>query len=442
MSTPLLTIFPTSTKQGQALAESVAQLGAREGYAVTVAEGASQPDVLKACLGSGVVVFDATIEPNDQHNYDIALYMLKQIPFVLIVSRSYLPTNFLPITDGAFPTYPRSKNNSEILEWLGPRLHELRSRVPRPFWLRGALGMIRLPGMAIKEAGARRRREGSIFISYRGSYEQAVAKLATIIRQDAGKSVRFFITGDLAPPNELMSAQDRWTIMRQVNDWIASSAEVWVFWSPDYLESWWTQAELTVLAGQRLNVRSPVFLHDEQTGKTHRLSGVEQIDIGEENRKALTERLLIARNPDWLSRTDRSRLSLMNLDALSSTLLTDQYRNDLIFSCPRCAARVKGSRSVKPPRNFAELLSFDLRQVIDATGSNLQVIPREAVTSSMKKRKGKVVCRDCQTGLTVHKGPPRYWFYPVRTTFGPPPVDMRTGPGGVILEHRPVYLLD
>jgi hypothetical protein len=407
-----------------------------------VSEGASQPDVLKACLGSGVVVFDATIEPSDQDNYAIALYMLKQIPFVLVVSRTYLPTNFLPITDGAFPTYPRSKSNDEILEWLGPRLHELRRRVPRPFWLRGALGMMQLPGLAIKEANARRLSEGSIFISYRGSYEQAVAKLANTIRQDAGKSVRFFVTGDLAPPNELMSAQDRWTIMRQINDWIASSAELWIFWSPDYLESWWTKAELTLLAGQSQNVRSPVFLYDEQTGKTHRLGGVEQIDIGKENRGALAERLLIARNPDWLSRTDRSRPSLIKLDDLSSTLSTDQYRNDLIFSCPRCAARAKGSRSVKPPRNFAELLSFNLRQVIDSTSSNLQVIPRQVVAASMTKRKGKVVCRNCHTQLTVHQGPPRYWFYPVRTKFGPPPVDLRTGPGGVILEHRPVYLLD
>jgi hypothetical protein len=398
--------------------------------------------VLKACLGPGVVVFDATVEPDDRHNYAIALYMLRHIPFVLVVSRTYLPTNFLPITDGAFPTYPRSKNNNEILEWLEPRLHELRRRVPRPFWLRGMLGMARLPGLAVKEASARRLREGSIFISYRGSYEQAVARLANLLRQEGGKSVRFFATGDLAPPNELMSAQDRWTIMRQINDWIASSAEVWIFWSPDYLESWWTQAELTVLAGQRRAARSPVFLYDEGTGKTHRLGGLERIDIGEENRKALTERLLIARNPDWLSRTDRTRPSLIRLGELSPSLSTDRYRDDLIFSCPRCAARAKGSASGKPPATFADLLTFDLRQVINSTGSNLQVIPRHVVAASMVKGKGRVECRDCHTGLTVREGPLRYWFYPVRTKPGPPPVDLRTGPGGVILEHRPVYLLD
>lgn len=197
MSTPPLTVFPTSTKQGHSLAEAVAALGRREGYTVTVVEGASQGDVLKACLGPGVVVFDATIEPNDRHNYAIALYMLKSIPFVLVVSR-----------------------------------------------------------------------------------------------------------------------------------------------------------------------------------------------------------------------------------------------------CPRCAARTKRSASGKPPANFADLLSFDLRQVIDSTGSNLQVIPRHVVAASVVKGKGKVVCRDCHTGLTVHDGPLRYWFYPVRTKSGPPPVDLPTGPGGVILEHRPVYLLD
>jgi hypothetical protein len=185
-----------------------------------------------------------------------------------------------------------------------------------------------------------------------------------------------------------------------------------------------------------------VFLYDEQTGKTHPLGGVERFDIGEENRKALTERLLIARNPDWLSRTDRSRPSLIKLGDISPALSTDRYRNDLIFSCPRCAARAKRSSSVKPPGTFADLLTFDLRQVIDSTGSNLQVIPRHVVAASMVRRKGKVECRDCHTGLTVHEGPPRYWFYPVRTKIGPPPVDLRTGPGGVILEHRPVYLLD
>lgn len=438
-----LTIFPTTTKQGRSLAEAIARLGACEGYAVTVAEQATQPEVLAACLGPGVVVFDATIELNDQHNYDIALYALKWVPFALVVSRSYLPTNFLPWVDGGFPTYPRSQTNEEILEWLGQRLHELRDRVPRPARLQGVESMQRLVPMEIKEAKARRRREGAIFISYRGTYEQAVTRLAEVTRRGSGEGVRFFATGELAPPNELMSAQDRWGIMRCINDWLASSAEVWVFWSSDYIASWWTKAELTLIAGQHRHVRSRVRLYDEHTGTTRRLYGVWLANIGRTHRDALTERLLIGRNPEWLSRSDRSTAVPGGLGRyVSSDLTTDRYRDDLIFSCPSCTARATGLPSVRPPRWFVDLLSFDAREVVDMTDPSLQVVSRGVVAASIADGMGAVVCSRCQSALAVREGPPRYWFYPVRVVFDQLLVERGTGPGGIVLERRPVYLLE
>jgi hypothetical protein len=81
MSAPL-TIFPTRAKKGRSLASAIERLGRRHGYAVTVADPqrVTQPDLLQACLGPGVVVFDATIEGQRRHNYAFAMYALKYIP--------------------------------------------------------------------------------------------------------------------------------------------------------------------------------------------------------------------------------------------------------------------------------------------------------------------------------------------------------------------------
>jgi hypothetical protein len=443
MSAPL-TIFPTRTNKGRSLAAAVARLGERQGYAVTIAEPerATQPDLLQACMGPGVVVFDATIEGNGRHNYALALYTLKYIPFALVVSRSYLPTNFAPLLDGGYPLYPRRLTNEEILQWLDRQLVRLRQRVPRPKSLQGLSNAERLIDMGIEESKERRHRQGAIFISFRGTYEQTVARLAEMTRLGVKKSVRFFSTGELAPPNELMSAQDRWGVMRTINEWIADSEELWIFWSADYLASWWTRAELTLLAGQFRRMRSRVLLYDQHTRATHRLEGVKSADIGSENRDLIAERLLIGRNPEWLSRSDRTTAVPGGLDRHGSpTLTTNRYRDDLIFSCPVCTSRAVRRSPPRAPRNFNDLMSFDVRDVIDIADPSLMLIDRNELASSISNGVGSVICPNCDSALRVYEGPPRYWFYPVRTSPVPPFVERGTGPGGIILESRPVYML-
>lgn len=443
MSAPL-TIFPTRTNKGQSLAAAAERLGKRHGYSVIVADPqrVTQPDLLQACLGPGVVVFDATIESQRRHNYEFAMYALKYIPFALVVSRSYLPTNFAPWLDGGYPLYPRRLSNEQILQWLDRQLGRLRQRVPRPKHLQGFSNFERLLDMGLEESKERHRRQGAIFISFRGSYEQTVNQLAQMTRRGAKKSVRFFSTGELAPPKELMSAQDRWGVMRTINDWIADSEELWIFWSTDYLASWWTRAELTLLAGQFRRMRSSVFLYDQHSGTTRRLEGVRSADIGSQNQDLIAERLLIARNPEWLTRSDRSTAVPGGLDRHGSPELTaSRYRDDLIFSCPACTARAVRRAPPRPPRNFNDLMTFDVRDVIDIAGPSLMVIDRDELDLAISRGANSIVCPNCDSALPVYEGPPRYWFYPVRTSSVPPYEDRATGPGGIILEHRPVFML-
>ncbi len=443
MSAPL-TIFPTRTHKGRSLAAAVARLGERYGYVVSIADPqrVTQPDLLQACLGPGVVVFDATIEGQRQHNYAFALYALKYIPFALVVSRSYLPTNFAPWLDGGYPLYPCRLTNDQILQWLDRQLNRLRQRLPRPKSLQGLSNAERLVDMGLEESKERHRRQGAIFISFRGTYEQTVARLAQVARRDVKKSVRFFSTGELAPPNELMSAQDRWGVMRTINDWIADSQELWIFWSDDYLASWWTRAELTLLAGQFRRMRSPVFLYVQLTGTTRRLEGVRSADIGSQNEDLIAERLLIARNPEWLSRSDRSTAVPGGLDRHGSpALTTGRYRDDLIFSCPVCTSRAVRRAPPRLPRHFNDLMTFDVGDVIDIAGPSLMVIDRDALASSISNGAASVVCPNCDSALPVYQGPPRYWFYPVRVSLVPPYVERAPGPGGAILESRPVFML-
>jgi hypothetical protein len=72
----------------------------------------------------------------------------------------------------------------------------------------------------------------------------------------------------------------------------------------------------------------------------------------------------------------------------------------------------------------------DVQAFLEGRGPALHAI--EASQLETARAIGLLECPGCGSQYGITMGAPRYWWYPVR-------MDRGTGPGGAVLEERPVY---
>ncbi|ELR98910.1 hypothetical protein [Gloeocapsa sp. PCC 73106] len=111
---PTLAFFPTRSSEGIDLQEQFVPLAEKLGFEVQT-PSATQSNYCSACLNSDVVVFDASIEEEGQHNYANATTQQIAMDHILVISRTYLPINFFGLRDGGAPLYPGFQSNDYII---------------------------------------------------------------------------------------------------------------------------------------------------------------------------------------------------------------------------------------------------------------------------------------------------------------------------------------
>ncbi|MCL6591949.1 MAG: hypothetical protein K6U80_18620 [Firmicutes bacterium] len=276
---PEITIafFPTRSRAGVELQEAFLALAQNQFHLrVEVYQNASQKDFLLAVFNHDLMVVDATIEADDRDsNYAIFTENPKTMEHVLIVSRSYLPINFFGFDESGVPIYPHSQTNADILSWLETKLQTMLPSLPREKAIitnpvaqqQEMLKMI----VSLTEQGMRskqklRDEQGQIFISYRNKYYDQVMALKQKIEageyhQGRKKTVTVIPAGSLVWENELLTPQRRWGIVSKTDRLITGAEEMWVYYTPDYFESWWTQGELVILQHLNQNRTKKIQLH-------------------------------------------------------------------------------------------------------------------------------------------------------------------------------------
>ena len=176
---------------------------------------------------------------------------------------------------------PFSLTNQQLVEWIEKQLKFLASRLPRPkdeciSVPKGQFGVYAkeigpLVQKLIEQSLSRREKtwksSGQTFVSYLSKYSKYhrdsesvegfyVEDLVKFIKQshsDTGYPVLYYPPGSLS--SEFMVEYRRWQVVRMIEDRIRVADEFWIFESDDYYDSWWTQAELAVLA---------YILHDDE----------------------------------------------------------------------------------------------------------------------------------------------------------------------------------
>lgn len=262
-----IALFPTRSSAGIELQNAFCTLAQNQfNLQVDVYPNATQRDFLLAVFNYDLMVVDATIEADYRDsNYDIFTENPKTMEHVLIVSRSYLPINFFGFEESGVPIYHHSKTNADILQWLETKLKAPLPSLPREKIIITNLvaqqeQMIKMC-VDLMERSMRSKqklldKQGRIFISYRNKYYKQVLELKQRIEageyhQGRKKTVTVIPVGSLVWENEILTPQRRWGIVSKTDRMITGAEEMWVYLSPDYFESWWTQSELVII--QHLN---------------------------------------------------------------------------------------------------------------------------------------------------------------------------------------------
>ncbi|MEQ1744099.1 MAG: hypothetical protein ABMA02_01625 [Saprospiraceae bacterium] len=263
-----VSIFPTRSEAGMQLAQVLAERiaaytgGLQPKVFNRFAQELTHSEFLEACLYDDLVIVDATREPDGINNYDIVNEHPKTMPYILVVSRNYLPINFYGVHQGGYPSYGEAtKTNAQILAWFSGLL-EKGILQPRPEEDKG-LDIHDRMFRYLQEKERLRNEEGRIFISHRTKYQfdenlMGYKKNVRMLAEDivAGKyhdgvsqTVKVLSNGELAYPTELLSPARKWQVYGMLdNQYILHCDEFWIYASRDYLDSWWCRAELVALA--------------------------------------------------------------------------------------------------------------------------------------------------------------------------------------------------
>jgi hypothetical protein len=464
-----LSFFPTRSSAGLELQELFVPIAEREyHFTVKVKNNVSHRGYFElACTYDDVVVFDATIEEDDQHNYPTAGGSPMVMDHILVVSRTYLPVNFNGLRNGGAPSYPNpfsrsdgTYSNADIIKWLREQIEDLLPSLPRLRREKGLIGRLWAMGKSLDQNLTKSRSQSKIFISCRSSgisrlqeddhtieemknekissddidlreASKVVTKLKSLKEdiENGGKysdvqrkMVLFIPPGEVAYPNEILTEMRRWQVLNLIDTVIDTAEEVWVYETEGYLNSWWTQGELVTLAYRRAaNLYAPKLrvFHP----KTGMLS-----DPPEEYMPIMNHEQ-VARLRRWYSNCDPATMSPEVIEILRSRAQTPlmgriKYYHDHAFSKvfwenSRLQCQCSSTIADKGQINIDAFLWIH----------EPELTPQQ-LSESIKQ--GVVVCNKCGTFHKLKEAPPRYVWMPTRG-------GKSTEPKGTCLIKLPTY---
>jgi hypothetical protein len=490
MQNPLtLTIFPAPTLLGQRLAESIKMLGTSIGFHVNIAKEFNQIEFLKSCLCNSVVVMDASIEEHINNVYQIAT--IPTFDHLLVVSRTYLPLNFIPVRLGGAPPYPYPHvnlsngqriagfetfiwNSEEILNWLQIQLNDIQQSplsyrlTPEEFSALSITNISSLHKVLDDSISGRKIIKNTdaakIFISYRGKYYQEVKKLAGSIEngdfhQGTKKSVRLFFPGELALEREILSEGRRWMVLNLLDDELRDCEELWVYQTDDYLNSWWTLGEIVVAAciGKPIKVycRQNNSVMEDEGSYSIKLTNpqIEKLALirsnTHPNSMALDTNQML-RYQRWVFKLglgnfmfkllnrmindpDFQKVFRMEKETIDFMLTPNKYRdfiNDRVFS-----KEFWNELCIEPAWALGKEPNYynkDVNFFIDAPETQTVRINTRIAKSSIESGKS-VKALDQRTNIRIEEYPPRYLWRPSRNEIV---ANVRGG-----LEKLPTYVV-
>ena len=103
-----------------------------------------------------------------------------------------------------------------------------------------------LDSLALRER--QNRNKTQVMISYRSSCSMEVEKFRKEVESQGKVKIKVLPPGSLCGDYEAHTPMRRWMLVGLLDDHIREVGEVWIYYNDIYANSWWTLAELVMVA--------------------------------------------------------------------------------------------------------------------------------------------------------------------------------------------------
>lgn len=240
--------------------EQIIQLAKELGFSVQVYESneSSQFDFLQAVYRDTATIVDATI-PDDltlSTVYPILTAHVNILDHILVFSDKQYDdgTQILPLN--ICPQRSMSWHDKNFLKWLYDQLEDLKEH---QYYERIEIESVeklldyKFPMEKVMSASLelhkpKKGNKKRVTMSYRDSYSQEVARFMRREEAKGEVEIKVLPPGSLCDDYEVLTPMRKWMLAGVMENHIRNVDEVWVYYTDDYVNSWWTLDDMVMVA--------------------------------------------------------------------------------------------------------------------------------------------------------------------------------------------------
>lgn len=240
--------------------EQIIHIAEKLGYSVRTYESKemSQFDFLQAVFRDTATIVDATI-PNDlafSTVYPILTAHINILDHVLVFSDNRYEdgTQILPLN--ITPKRKRTYKDKDLLVWIRIQLEDLKEHqyyerfeiksIEKLTEYKASMDKVIYDSLEMHKPRIGDKKQ--VMISYRSSCKREVDILQKQEETKGYVEIKVLQPGSLCGDYEAHTPMRRWMLVGLLEDQIRSVNEVWVYYNSVYTNSWWTLAEIVMVA--------------------------------------------------------------------------------------------------------------------------------------------------------------------------------------------------
>lgn len=261
-----LSIFSPTIVKAKDLALKISNIGENLDYEIKEysALDVSQLEFLFAIHNDDAVIVDCTI-PADLEQltvYPILTAQINMFDHILVYSDDYYEEKdmdgyFVPILPlNITPQREYRSKDKDVVKWLIEQLLDIQSHdyyprlklVDLDSMIKNKAEMEQMLLDSMKLHNSKKCDKTQVMISYRNCCSQEVEQFRQKIEVQGKFEIKVLRPGSLCGDFEAHTPMRRWMLAGLLDDYIRGVDEVWIYYNDIYANSWWTLAELVMVA--------------------------------------------------------------------------------------------------------------------------------------------------------------------------------------------------
>ena len=240
--------------------EQIASLAEELGYSVLIYESkeANQFDFLQAVYRDTATIVDATI-PDDltlSTVYPLLTAHINILDHILVFSDKQYEDGLHILPLNITPQRMKTGKDKDLLVWLRAQLEDLKEH---QYYERFEIESIekladyKLPMEKVMSASLelhkpKKGNKKRVMISYRNSCSKDVELFRKQEEAKGEVEINVLPPGSLCDNYEVLTPMRKWMLVGVIENHIRSVDEVWVYYTDDYANSWWTLVDMVMVA--------------------------------------------------------------------------------------------------------------------------------------------------------------------------------------------------